>query len=90
MTLGRWATLIDEEAHDNAKQNVHTALNMGLEKYSRVIGNLTEDVAMSKQMDALMSALIVGNLAFDTDTGCVIALGDTGFNLTITLDEDEE
>lgn len=90
MTLGRWATLIDEESHDNAKQNVHTALDMGTEKYGRVLGNLSEDVAMSKEMDALMAALIVGNIAFDAQAGCIIALGDTGFHLTITIDEDEE
>ena len=89
MTLGKWATLIDEDSHDNAKENVHKALELGQEKYARVIGNLTEDLSLSREMDALLSALIVGNLAFDSQAGCVIDLGSTGFQLTLVLEEAE-
>lgn len=89
MTLGKWANLIDEEAHENAKANVHNALILGSEKYGQIIGDLSEDVALTKEMDALLSALIVGNLAFDAQAGCVIALTGTGFSLTITVEEDE-
>jgi hypothetical protein len=89
MTLGKWATLIDEDSHDNAKENVHSALQLGMEKYARVIGNLSEDLSLSREMDALLSALIVGNLAFDAQAGCVIALGGTGFQITLMLEEAE-
>lgn len=90
MTLGKWEALIDEDAQEQAKANVHTALDMGPERYARVIANLSEDLAESRAMDALLSALIVGNLAFDVSAGAVISLGDTGFALTVTVDEEEE
>lgn len=89
MTLGVWASLIDEDAHDNAKANVHKAIDMGHEKYAEIIGQLSEDLAYTRQMDALLSALIVGNLAFDAQPGAVIALGDTGFSLTLVVEADE-
>lgn len=90
MTLGKWTNLIDEDSHDAAKANVHSALEMGAERYARVVGNLSQDLAESRAMDALLSALIVGNLAFDVQAGCVVSLGGTGFALTIMVEEEED
>jgi hypothetical protein len=88
MTLGIWEPLIADDAHEQAKANVHRAIDMGIEDYGVTLGELMHNLVISPQMQAFMSGLVVGAIAFDVQAGCDIELEETGgFVLKIMVEQ---
>jgi hypothetical protein len=86
MTLGIWAPLVADDAHEAMKANVHRAIGMGIEQYGSALAELTNNLLMSPAMNALMSGLVVGAIAFDVKAGCELEM-DGGFVLTIKVEQ---
>jgi hypothetical protein len=86
VTLGIWEPLIADDAHEMVKANVHRAIDMGIEQYGSALGGLTNDLVDSPAMQALMSGLVVGAIAFDVKAGCELEM-DGGFVLTIKVEQ---
>lgn len=86
MTLGIWEPLIADGAHEMVKANVHRAIDMGVDQYGSALMELTNNLITSPAMNALMSGLVVGAIAFDVKAGCELEM-EGGFVLTIKVEQ---
>ena len=86
MDINTWHSVLDVEDQQEIQDAADKALLMGQERFGEVILHLSNDVLLSADFSALVSALIVGNLAFQSAAAVTVELSDE-ITLTVRLDQ---
>ena len=86
MDISTWQSILDVDDVQEIKDATVKAEALGHEAFGEVILTLTDDVIRSEAFSALVSALIVGNLAFNAAPMMQIELSDD-VTLSVRLDQ---
>lgn len=86
MDITTWQSILDGADQQEILEAVEKAKALEKERFSEVILDLGEALILSEEFSALVSALIVGNLAFEEDPLMQIELSKD-VTLTFSLDK---
>lgn len=86
MDITTWQSILDGADQQEILEAVENAKALEKERFSEVILELTEKMMLSDEFSALVSALIVGNLAFEAAPLMQLELSDD-ITLTFSLDK---
>ena len=86
MQIEEWAELLEMPDRAHVDEQVGRAIVIGKEKYGSIVGNLAYQVLDAEEMRALISALVVGNIAFDAQAAFDMEVAE-GFHFTLKLEK---
>lgn len=89
MDLGKWATVIEQEHHEDVQKAAEQAADMGKEMFSQIVMEASSDLFTSEEFWYVVQSLIVGNIAVGAKPE--IKMREDGLVFTLTVGfEDEE
>lgn len=89
MDLGKWATVIDEDSHEDVQQAAQQAADMGKEAFSQVVMEAASQMFTSEEFWYLVQSLIVGNVAVGARPEVKMREDGMVFTLTVGFEDEE-
>ncbi len=85
MDINTWQSILDVEDQQEIRDAADKAEQIGKERFGEVILEITDRLIRSEEFSALVSALVVGNVAFDAAAIMELEMSDD-ITLTVRLD----
>lgn len=89
MDLGKWATVIEQEQHEDVQQAAQSAAEMGRETYAQIVMDAASQMFTSDEFWYLVQSLVVGNIAVGAKPEVKMREDGMVFTLTVGFEDEE-